>query len=134
MTERGLAMSTPPTSPRMGLATPMSPSASSPRSFATFPLVPPAAVGTHPRHPTRHAAAAIEYPLPPATLDLDSAQGKGQKKQALLEFADGSSFVGFSFGAVKSVSGELVFQTGTFSSILFIADTERNLRRDGGVS
>jgi hypothetical protein len=127
-------MSTPPTSPRMGLATPMSPSASSPRSFATFPLVPPAAIGTHPRHPTRHALAAIEYPLPPATLDLEYAQAKGHKKQALLEFADGSSFVGFSFGAVKSVSGELVFQTGTFSSLLFVADTERNLCRHGGVS
>jgi carbamoyl-phosphate synthase/aspartate carbamoyltransferase len=33
----------------------------------------------------------------------------------LLELADGSSFSGFSFGAVKSVSGELVFQTGLFS-------------------
>lgn len=128
-------MSTPPTSPRMGLATPMSPSASSPRSFATFPLVPPAAVGTHPRHPTRHdAAAAIEYPISPATLDLEYAQGKGQKKQALLEFADGSSFVGFSFGAVKSVSGELVFQTGTLSSPLSMTDTEWNLCRNGGIS
>ena len=111
-------MSTPPTSPRLGLSTPLTPS--SPRSFASFPLVPPAPVGTHPRHPTRHANAAIEYPLAPATIDLDYAQGKGQTQRALLEFADGSSFVGFSFGAVKSVSGELVFQTGTATSSQFL--------------
>jgi len=116
-TERGLPMATPPTSPRLALTTPMTPS--SPRAYAAFPLVPPAGVGTHPRPSTRHATAAIEYPLPPATLDLDYVQGKGKGQQALLEFADGSSFVGFSFGAVKSVSGELVFQTGTVPSLFF---------------
>lgn len=125
-------MSTPPTSPRMGLSTPLTPS--SPRSFTTYPLVPPAPVGTHPRHPTRHAALAIEYPLSPATLDLDYALGKGKAQKALLEFADGSSFTGFSFGAVKSVSGELVFQTGIIPSQLFPAHTETWLCRDGGVS
>lgn len=105
------SFSTPPTSPRTGLASPLSPS--SPRSLNTFPLVPPAPIGTHPRqHPTRHAHGATEYPLPPATLDLAVALGKATSGKVLLEFADGSSFTGFSFGAKKSVSGELVFQTG----------------------
>lgn len=31
-----------------------------------------------------------------------------------LELADGSAYEGYSFGAEKSVSGELVFQTGMF--------------------
>ena len=91
----------------------------SPRGFNTFPLVPPASVATHPRHATRHAAAAVEYPLPPATLDLEYAEGKGTAKKVLLELADGSSFTGFSFGATKSVSGELVFQTGTIRNYSF---------------
>jgi len=56
--------------------------------------------------------AANEFPLPPATLDLGYSQGKGKARKVLLELADGSSFTGFSFGAAKSVSGELVFQTG----------------------
>jgi hypothetical protein len=90
----------------------------SPRGFNTFPLVPPASVATHPRH-TRHAPAPVEYPLPPATLDLQYAEGKGTMKKVLLELADGSSFTGFSFGASKSVSGELVFQTGTILNPLF---------------
>jgi Carbamoyl-phosphate synthase small chain, CPSase domain len=94
----------------MALLSPKSPS--SPRAFHTFPLLPPASVGTHSRHPTRNATATIDSPLPPATLDLSYAQGKEETKKVLLELADGSSFTGFSFGAVKSVSGELVFQTG----------------------
>jgi carbamoyl-phosphate synthase / aspartate carbamoyltransferase len=107
MADRVQPHSTPPTSPRVSLVSP-----ASPRPFPTFPLVPPAQHGTHPRHPTRHVPAAVDYPLPPATLDLVYAQGKGATKKVLLELADGSSFTGFSFGAEKSVSGELVFQTG----------------------
>src|SRR5579859_6269535 len=107
---RGGPFSTPPTSPRMTLASPICPS--SPRLYNIFPLVPPATVGTHPRHPTRQFHAPTEYPLPPATLDLDFAESKQTTKQVLLELADGSSFTGFSFGAMKSVSGEVVFQTG----------------------
>ena len=110
MVDRMQSYTTPPTSPRRTFVTPKSPA--SPRSFHPFPLVPPAPVATHPRHPTGHATAAPEFPLPPATLDLAYAQGKGTTKKVLLELADGSSFTGFSFGAVKSVSGELVFQTG----------------------
>jgi carbamoyl-phosphate synthase / aspartate carbamoyltransferase len=109
MTDRTQSYTTPPTSPRGAFIIPKSPN--SPRSFHTFPLVPPAPVGTHPRHPVRHVTAT-QFPLPPATLDLGYSQGKGTTKKVLLELADGSSFTGFSFGAVKSVSGELVFQTG----------------------
>jgi hypothetical protein len=113
MGDRRLSLKTPPTSPRGAFASPISPT--SPRPFPTFPLVPPAPVGTHPRHPTRQRPVPIEYPLPPATLDLAYSQDNGTAKKVLLELADGSSCTGFSFGAVKSVSGELVFQTGLIS-------------------
>jgi Carbamoyl-phosphate synthase small chain, CPSase domain len=113
MTERSQSFTTPPTSPRPSYSTPKSPS--SPRLYNTFPLVPPASTATHPRLATRHPHHVLEYPLPPATFDLDTAIGKGTTKKVLLELADGSSFTGFSFGAEKSVSGELVFQTGTIS-------------------
>jgi carbamoyl-phosphate synthase/aspartate carbamoyltransferase len=90
-------------------------SPTSPRSFTSFPLGPTPTVGSRPRQHTRQPPPPEEFPLPPATYDLGYAQGKGTSKQVLLELADGSSFSGFSFGAVKSVSGELVFQTGLFS-------------------
>jgi Carbamoyl-phosphate synthase small chain, CPSase domain len=108
MTERLQTFTTPPTSPRTSYASPISPS--SPRLFNTFP---PASTPAHPRLTTRHPYRVLEYPLPPATFDLDTAVGKGTTKKVLLELADGSSFTGFSFGAEKSVGGELVFQTGT---------------------
>jgi len=111
MVDRLQLYTTPPTSPPAMFVSPRTPV--SPRAFNTFPLVPPASVATHPRHATRHAAAPVEYPLPPATLALEYAEGKGTATKVLLELADGSSFTGFSFGATKSVSGELVFQTGT---------------------
>ena len=117
MAERLQLYTTPPTSPPASFVSPRTPV--SPRGFNTFPLVPPASVATHPRHATRHAPAPVEYPLPPATLDLQYAEGKGTVKKVLLELADGSSFTGFSFGASKSVSGELVFQTGTILHPLF---------------
>ena len=110
MADRLPPLTTPPTTPHTTFTIPLSPS--SPRLYNTFPLVPSAPVGTHPHYPTRHSHAVTEYPLPPATLDLNYAQGKEGPKKVLLELADGSSFTGFSFGAQKSVSGELVFQTG----------------------
>jgi hypothetical protein len=110
MVDRLPSLTTPPTTPRTNFSTPLSPS--SPRPYNSFPLVPPAPVGSHPQYPTRHSHAITEYPLPPATLDINYAQGKEGPKKVLLELADGSSFVGFSFGAQRSVSGELVFQTG----------------------
>jgi len=117
MTERLQLYTTPPTSPPAAFVSPRTPV--SPRGFNTFPLVPPASVAAHPRRATRHAPAPVEYPLPPATLDLEYAEGKGTTNKVLLELADGSSFTGFSFGAGKSVSGELVFQTGTILNPLF---------------
>ena len=112
MTDNIQSSTTPPISPRRTFVSPKSPK--SPRSLHhTFPHVSSSAPGANnPRHQTRHVPAADEFPLPPATLDLEYAQGKRTTKKVLLEFADGSSFTGFSFGAVKSVSGELVFQTG----------------------
>jgi hypothetical protein len=62
----------------------------------------------------RDSVAASEFPLAPTTLDLGHVLGRETGKRVLLELADGSSFTGFSFGAVKSVSGELVFQTGLY--------------------
>jgi hypothetical protein len=113
MADQRPSLTTPPTSPRLTLLKPISPS--SPRPF---PLVPPAQVGTHPRHPTHKVNLPVEFPLSPATIDLAFAQGKTTSKQVLLELEDGSSFTGFSFGAAKSVSGELVFQTGLTPSHL----------------
>lgn len=113
MTDRTQPYTTPPTSPLGTFVGPKSPS--SPRSFHTFPLVPPPPLGTHPRHPTRHVATTTQFPLPPATLELAYSQGKRTTRKALLELVDGSSYTGFSFGAAKSASGELVFQTGNNS-------------------
>lgn len=43
----------------------------------------------------------------------DSLSGRGQERRAMrLDLQDGTSYVGTSFGAEKSISGELVFQTG----------------------
>lgn len=53
-------------------------------------------------------------PFPPVTarpLGPDGDFAKGERL-ATLELQDGSSYQGYSFGAEKSVSGELVFQTG----------------------
>lgn len=47
--------------------------------------------------------------LPPASARFLSAADEGL---TCLELEDGSAYTGYSFGAAKSVSGELVFQTG----------------------
>ena len=115
MADRANSYTTPPTSPRQHVASPRTSTASSPRLPHAYPLPPPPIppVGAHPRKQTRREAAdVIEFPLAPATLDLGHALSKETGDKVLLELADGSSFTGFSFGAVKSVSGELVFQTG----------------------
>ena len=49
------------------------------------------------------------YPKPPAVARLADAEDDGLM---CLELQDGSSFQGYSFGAQKSIAGELVFQTG----------------------
>lgn len=48
-------------------------------------------------------------PLPPASARQVGSEDDGL---ACLELEDGSSFQGYSFGAQKSMAGELVFQTG----------------------
>jgi carbamoyl-phosphate synthase / aspartate carbamoyltransferase len=48
-------------------------------------------------------------PQPPASARQIGAEDDGL---ACLELEDGSSFQGYSFGAQKSIAGELVFQTG----------------------
>ena len=67
------------------------------------------------------AAAAIlqpDYPYPPVTArnltkDGQLADGTSDDEGLMaLEFQDGSVYQGYSFGAQKSVSGEMVFQTG----------------------
>ena len=52
------------------------------------------------------AAAAL---FRPATARIANAESEGL---ITLELADGSAYQGYSFGAPKSISGELVFQTG----------------------
>ena len=47
--------------------------------------------------------------LPPASARMASAEDEGR---ICLELEDGSAYQGYSFGAHKSIAGELVFQTG----------------------
>lgn len=53
-------------------------------------------------------------PYLPATSQFVGKEGipSAQERLMTLELQDGSAYQGFSFGAEKSVSGELVFQTG----------------------
>lgn len=48
-------------------------------------------------------------PYPPVTAQILEAQDEGIIS---LELQDGAVYQGYSFGAQKSVAGELVFQTG----------------------
>jgi len=131
MADRANSYTTPPASPRQLVASPRTPTASSPRLPHAYPLPTAPPVGAHPRKQTRREAADVsEFPLAPATLDLGHALSKETGKKVLLDLADGSSFIGFSFGAVKSVSGELVFQTGACTFLRRFAYVDR----DGGVS
>lgn len=51
---------------------------------------------------------------PPVAAQFVGKEGKpsAQERLMTLELQDGTAYQGFSFGAEKSVSGELVFQTG----------------------
>lgn len=64
-------------------------------------------------------------PFPPVTAHLVDSKGNVSADETLvtLELADGSAYQGYSFGAKKSVAGELVFQTGTYSLILEFLDS-----------
>jgi carbamoyl-phosphate synthase/aspartate carbamoyltransferase len=56
-------------------------------------------------------------PFPPVTARPVGPDGDLiEERLATLELEDGSAYQGFSFGADKSVSGELVFQTGNSAS------------------
>lgn len=62
-------------------------------------------------------ARALIAPYPPAASQFVGKEGKpsAQERLMTLELQDGSAYQGFSFGAEKSVSGELVFQTGNWT-------------------
>ncbi|QKX53086.1 uncharacterized protein TRUGW13939_00157 [Talaromyces rugulosus] len=80
-------------------AAPVSPSAggavsyNSTRDLKPLPVMPATANGS---------------PIPPASSPIVG----NSEKQVVLELEDGISYQGYSFGAEKSVAGELVFQTG----------------------
>lgn len=60
------------------------------------------------------SASASVLPFPPVTARPVGADGEFSRDERLatLELQDGTCYQGYSFGAEKSVSGELVFQTG----------------------
>lgn len=70
------------------------------------------------------SATASVFPSPPVTTPhvskleklFPGPDGKAQvgeiESRTLLELADGSAYEGYSFGADKSMTGEVVFQTG----------------------
>lgn len=59
--------------------------------------------------PPNPAAMADVRVTPPASARIFGAEDEGYM---CLELEDGSAFQGYSFGAPKSIAGELVFQTG----------------------
>jgi carbamoyl-phosphate synthase/aspartate carbamoyltransferase len=65
---------------------------------------------------------ANAVPFPPVTARPVGSNGEmvTNERLATLELEDGSAYQGYSFGAEKTVSGELVFQTG-------IAEIDTNL-------
>lgn len=85
----------------------------SPRQESSFGTISTPTMGkptaSHPRQNVQSNARIEAYPHPPVSAasraDLDP-------KLVTLELKDGSAYQGYSFGADKSVAGELVFQTG----------------------
>lgn len=63
---------------------------------------------------TEGRTGTVVGPYPPVAAQSIGKGGKVSTPERLmtLELQDGSAYQGFSFGAEKSVSGELVFQTG----------------------
>lgn len=93
---------------------PTSPRAAQP---SVFPLVPAPAVSpaasnvtaaSHPRHNLAPAQRQTD-PHPPVSA---ASPADERPKLVTLDLKDGAAFQGYSFGADKSVAGELVFQTG----------------------
>lgn len=71
------------------------------------PLSKPTA--THPRQSLQSNVSTLAYPCPPVSA---ASRSEPNPRLVTLELKDGSAFQGYSFGADKSVAGELVFQTG----------------------
>ena len=64
-------------------------------------------------------AMLATVPLPPVTARPVEVDGTvAEERLMTLELQDGTAYQGYSFGAEKSVSGELVFQTGKFRARL----------------
>ncbi|KAI5785501.1 hypothetical protein DFH27DRAFT_575816 [Peziza echinospora] len=64
---------------------------------------------------TEIKVASATYPHPPITPQPAGKDGKALENPAplmTLELQDGQAYQGYAFGAEKSISGELVFQTG----------------------
>lgn len=62
-----------------------------------------------PRQSLSSNSSGLSFPCPPVSA---ASRADPSPKLVTLELQDGSAFQGYSFGAEKSVSGELVFQTG----------------------
>ncbi|KAI9771601.1 MAG: hypothetical protein M1840_001816 [Geoglossum simile] len=91
----------------------MHPSTKRPNSGA--PPIP----GSDPTFPSSPPSGVLHKDLQPLTAQLAdlivapaSANTTGEKRWISLELEDGTVYQGYSFGAEKSVAGELVFQTG----------------------
>lgn len=65
---------------------------------------------------------AAVTPFPPVAAQFVGQDGEisGHERLMTLELEDGAAYQGYSFGAEKSISGELVFQTGICLAIFFI--------------
>lgn len=63
---------------------------------------------------TTTIGASASQPMAPVTARFLNEDGKIIEDERLvtLELEDGCAYQGYSFGAHKSISGELVFQTG----------------------
>lgn len=64
---------------------------------------------SHPRQNVQNNTRVQAYPNPPVSA---ASRSDAEPKLVTLELKDGSAYQGYSFGADKSVAGELVFQTG----------------------
>lgn len=84
----------------------------------SLPTSPSAAASVGLRSRTDDSGSASQAPipigLPSSSLirSISSRPVQGTSKQTYLELKDGAVYEGYSFGAEKSIAGELVFQTG----------------------
>ena len=82
----------------------------SPLTTIPSPAAAAALLNADPHHGPRFTNGFTNIrPEPPTSAPLAA---NATQKSILLELEDGSTYEGFSFGAEKSVSGEMVFQTG----------------------